>query len=66
MRDCSICNNSIKYYDYYDNGNENEFVFIMELCDANLMSLIQRKNGFTKEEIYYYFIQLNIKVMEKK
>ena len=66
MREFSFCNNSIGYYDCYE--NENEFAIIMELCDENLLSLIERKKEFKKEEIYDILIQLNniVKLMEEK
>ena len=66
LKECNICENSITYYDKFN--NENEFAISMELCDENLLSLIQKKNKFEKEEIYYILIQLNniFKIMEEK
>ena len=66
MKECSICNNSIHYFESYE--NENEFAFVMELCDENLLSLIKRKKEFKKEEIYDILIQLNniFKIMVEK
>ena len=66
MRECSFCNNSIYYFDCYE--NENEFAIVMELCDENLLSLIKRKKEFKKEEIYDILIQLNniFKIMKEK
>ena len=55
-------NNSVKCYEYFN--NENNFVIIMELCDQNLLQLLNKRikekgKGFNIEEIYDIMIQLN-------
>ena len=51
-------NNSIKYYENYN--TDNDFVIVMELCDSNLQSVLnKRKTGFNSEEIYDILTQLN-------
>ena len=66
MKICNTCENSIRFFEYYN--NENEFVFVMEFCDGNLMSLIEQKKVLEKEEIYHILIQLNniFKLMKEK
>ena len=63
-------NNSVKCYEYFN--NENNFVIIMELCDYNLLQLLNKRldekgKGFNKEEIYDIMIQLNntFKIMKE-
>ena len=56
MKICSNNNNnSVKCYEYFN--NENNFVIIMELCDQNLLQLLnkrfdEKEKGFNIEEIY--------------
>ena len=63
MKICSNNNNnSVKCYEYFN--NENNFVIIMELCDKNLLQLLNKRikeegKGFNIEEIYDIMIQLN-------
>ena len=58
--------NSIKYYDNYH--NKNEFGVIMELCDDNLISFLQKKKILKNKEIYYILCQLNniFKIISEK
>ena len=51
-------NNSVRFYEYYD--NEDEFIIVIELCDENLLDLIIRtKKTFTLRDIYNLLSQLN-------
>ena len=51
-------NNSIKYYENYN--TDSDFVIVMELCDSNLQSVLnKRKTGFNSQEIYDILTQLN-------
>ena len=51
-------NNSVRFYEYYD--NEDEFIIVIELCDENLLDLITRtKKTFTLRDIYNLLSQLN-------
>ena len=71
MKICSNNNNnSVKCYEYFN--NENNFVIIMELCDKNLLQLLNKRikeegKGFNIEEIYDLMIQLNntFKIMKE-
>ena len=71
MKICSNNNdNSVKCYEYFN--NENNFVIIMELCDNNLLQLLNKRikekgKGFNIEEIYDIMIQLNntFKIMKE-
>ena len=50
--------NTVKLYETFE--TEKEFVFVMELCDDNLLDLfIRYKNPFNEEEIYDILSQLN-------
>ena len=50
--------NTVKFYEYHD--NKEEFTIVMELCDDNLLNvLIERKEVFKPEEIFYILNQLN-------
>ena len=49
--------NSVKYYEYFD--NEKEFIVILELCDDNLYNLLNAKKRFNIKEIYEIIHQLN-------
>ena len=50
--------NSVKFYESYK--TDKEFAIVMELCDDNLMNfLINRKDPFNSNEIYYILNQLN-------
>ena len=63
MKKCSNNNNnSVRCYEYFN--NKNNFVIIMELCDNNLLQLLNKRikekgEGFNIEEIYDIMIQLN-------
>ena len=63
MKICSNNNiNSVKCYEYFN--NEDNFVIIMELCDNNLLRLLNKRikekgKGFNIEEIYNIMKQLN-------
>ena len=61
MKICSDENKneySVKYYEYFK--YENEFVFVMELCDDNLLKILkERKKPFDYEEIRQIMSQLN-------
>ena len=67
MKICSEKNNySVKLYEYFNNGKE--FVIVMELCDDNLLRVLnQRKGGFQPDKIYNIITQLNdtFKIMAK-
>ena len=70
IRNMKICMkdniNSVKFYELYD--NEKEYAIVMELCDDNLINLLNTKNtGFNKDEIYDILNQLNntFKIMWK-
>ena len=71
MKICSNNNNnSVKCYEYFN--NENNFVIIMELCDQNLLQLLnkrikEKEEGFNIEEIYDIMKQLNntFKIMKE-
>ena len=59
--------NSIQLYEYFN--NEKEFVFVMELCDENLLGLLKReKKVLNENELYNILIQLNntFKIMSEK
>ena len=72
MKICSINNNnSVKCYEYFN--NKDNFVIIMELCDENLLQLLNKRlknenKGFNSEEIYEIMNQLNntFKIMKEK
>ena len=63
MKICSNNNNnSVKCYEYFN--NKDNFVIIMELCDQNLLQLLnkrikEKEEGFNIEEIYDIMKQLN-------
>ena len=71
MKICSKNNNnSVKCYEYFN--NKENFVIIMELCDKNLLQLLNKKfeeekKGFNSEEIYKIMKQLNntFKIMKE-
>ena len=71
MKICSNNNkNSVKCYEYFN--NENNFVIIMELCDNNLLQILNKRikekgKVFNIEEIYDIMIQLNntFKIMKE-
>ena len=71
MKICSKNNvNSVKCYEYFK--NEDNFVIIMELCDNNLLELLdkrldEKETGFSREEIYDIMKQLNntFKIMKE-
>ena len=51
-------NNTIKYYEYYQ--NEDEFAIVMELCDSNLLNIFADKSEpYSPEEIGNILSQLN-------
>ena len=51
--------NSVKFYESYK--TDKEFAIVMELCDDNLMNfLINRKDPFNSNEIYYILNQLKL------
>ena len=56
--------NSVKYYESYE--TENEFAFVLELCNENLTKFKRDKN-FNEDEIYEILNQLNntFKIMKK-
>jgi len=57
MKKCE-CENSVKYYKYFE--TENNYNIIMELCDSDLSSELNKKpNGFNLEEVRYIMSQLN-------
>ena len=65
MKICSGIN-SVKLYEFFN--EENNFVLVMELCDNNLMNLLEsKKEGFSIEEIYEILKQLNnaFKIMKE-
>ena len=72
MKICSENNNnSVKCYEYFN--NEENFVIIMELCDKNLLQILNKRvkeegKGFNIEEIYEIMKQLNntFKIMKEK
>ena len=68
MKECSLKNNnSLEYYEYFI--NDNEFIIIMELCDNNILNILQEiKKGFIPNEIYKIMKQLNLtfKLISKK
>ena len=49
--------NSIKYYEYFD--IDNEFAIVIELCDDNLLNLLESKKKFEIYEIYDIIQQIN-------
>ena len=50
--------NTVKYYEYFN--TQKEFIIVMELCDFNLNTLLQKKEkGFNVNEIYNILNQLN-------
>ena len=50
--------NAVKIYENYE--NENEVVFVMELCDCNLLNFfIDKKDLFTSKKIKELLLQLN-------
>ena len=63
VKNMEICNknnniNSVKFYEFYD--NEKEFVIVMEYCDDNLQSILNKKEkGFNANEIFDILHQLN-------
>jgi len=71
MKICSNNNNnSVKCYEYFN--NENNFAIIMELCDQNLLQLLnkrlkEKEKGFNIEEIHDIMMQLNntFKIMKE-
>ena len=59
--------NIVKYYEYFN--TENEFVFVMELCDENLLNFITSKfEQLTMKEKYDIICQMNntFKIMNNK
>ena len=42
MKLMNDCENSVKYYDYFE--DKFELKIIMELCDDNLYNLLKKKN----------------------
>ena len=72
MKICSINNNnSVKCYEYFN--NKDNFVIIMELCDENLLQLLNKRfknegKGLNSEEIYEIMNQLNntFRIMKEK
>ena len=74
FKNMKICskdnNNSVKCYEYFN--NKDSFVIIMELCDQNLLQLLNnrlkdKKKGFNSEEIYEIMKGLNntFKIMKE-
>ena len=71
MKICSKDNeNSVKCYEYFN--NKDNFAIIMELCDQNLLQLLNKRieeeeRGFNSEEIYEIMEQLNntLKIMKE-
>ena len=71
MEICSKNNeNSVKCYEYFN--NKDNFVIIMELCDLNLLQLLNKRmteknKGFNTEEIYEIMKELNntFKIMKE-
>jgi len=71
MKICSKDNeNSVKCYEYFN--NKDNFVIIMELCDQNLLQLLNKRideeeKGINLEEIYKIMKQLNntFKIMKE-
>jgi len=71
MKICSKNNdNSVKCYESFN--NKDNFVIIMELCDENLLRILNKriknkKNGFYSEEIYETMKQINntFKIMKE-
>ena len=57
MKLLNECENSIKLYGYFNDGNL--IYLIMELCDGNLAQKIKEKNKFTIKEIKELLEQLN-------
>ena len=57
MEDKNKNENTVKFYEHFD--FENEFIFVMELCDENLDDFLNRKQSFNVDEIYYILTQLN-------
>ena len=59
LKECSKNNiNSVKYYEYF--LNENEFIIVMELCDENILTILNKmKKGFKSKELYNIMMQLN-------
>ena len=59
------CDNSVKYYDYFQDNKE--FKIITELCDDNLYNLLEKKKfkKFNLVEVYEIIHQLNkaLKIM---
>ena len=72
MEICSKNNeNSVKCYEYFN--NKDNFVIIMELCDLNLLQLLnkrikEKKKGFNTKEIYEIMKGLNntFRIMKEK
>ena len=72
MKICSENNNnSVKCYEYFN--NEDNFSIVMELCDINLLQLLnkrleEKEEGFNSDEIYEIMKQLNntFKIMKEK
>jgi len=60
--------NVVKLYDYFHKNNE--IAIIMELCDSNILELLERKpnKSFNSQEIYNILKQLNNSfiIMNKK
>ena len=71
MKICSKDNeNSVKCYEYFN--NKDNFAIIMELCDQNLLQLLNKRieeeeRGFNSEEIYEIMKGLNntLKIMKE-
>ena len=59
LKECSKNNiNSVKYYEYFI--NENEFIIIMELCDDNVLNILNKnQKGFNSKELNKILRQLN-------
>ena len=68
LKECSKNNNnSVKYYEYFINNNE--FIIIMELCDDNVLNILNKiKKGLNSKEIYKIMRQFNstIRIISKK
>ena len=60
------CINSIEIYDYYN--DDNYYYIVMEKCDEDLFDLLEKKKGFSENEIKNIFLQLNnaLKIMYEK
>ena len=63
IKGLSICSNqnknkySVELYEYF--SYENEIAIVMELCDDNLLNVLEQRKKFSPEEIGKIMIQLN-------